>query len=242
LGTKSQTNLIMQNVTRILLVFAGICLLHTLGAQGTTQSAQEKTKLGLEIAKAQGENAVKLMAYSWTKSTKVYEKGEEKTHQLATVWFNADGKLESTMISSESASQQRPKRGVRGAIQSNQMKSFSELIAESMKQTQAYTTLSKGSWIDMMDRAKVEVAGAVIKVAAKDVLMPGDKALYMIDKSTKLIQSVEVSTTAQDNPIQSRMKYNTMEDGTNRVDVTEITIPSESIKIVTENIDFIKQK
>ncbi len=229
----------MKTVTHMLLVFGCLYLGPTLMAQN---NAQEKTKLALEIAKAQGENAAKLMAYSWTKSTKVYEEEEEKIHQLAKVWFTADGKLESTTLSSESAKQQRPKIGVRGAIQSNQMKSFSELISESMKQTQAYTTLSKGSWMDMMDKANVDTGGGEIRVAAKDVLMPGDKALYVIDKSTKLIKSVEVSSTAQDKPIQSRMKYNTMEDGTNRSDVTEITIPSESLRIVSENIDFIKQK
>ncbi len=232
----------MKTVTHILLVFCCLSLVYTLQAQETMNAAQEKTKLGLEIAKAQGENALQLMAYSWTKSTKVYEKEEEKSHQLAKVWFNSEGKLESTTLSSESAKQPRPKRGVRGAIQKNQVKSYAELLTESMNQALAYTRLSKGDWIDLVDKAKVDVGGGEIKIAAKDVLMPGDKALYVFDKSTKLYKSVEVSTTAKDQPLQSKMKYETMSDGTNRSDVTEITIPSKSMKIVTENIDFIKQK
>jgi len=230
----------MKTVTYILLVLASICTLHTLDAQ--EQSAQEKTKLGLEIAAAQGQNAAKLMAYSWTKSTKVYQDGEEKTHQLTKVWFNSEGKLEGSTLSTESAKQPRPKIGLRGAIQSNQMKSFSELLTEAMNQSMAYTTLSKGDWIDLVDKSRVDVGGGEIKIAAQDVLMPGDKAIYVFDKSTKLYKSVEVSTKVQDEPMKATMKYTTMTDGTNRADVTEMTIPSKSMEIATENIDFIKQK
>ena len=232
----------MRTITYILLAFGCTFIVHTLVAQDNAKAVQEKTKLGLEIAKAQGENAAKLMAYSWTKSTKVYEEGEEKSHQLAKVWFNSEGKLESTTLSSESANQPRPKMGVRGAIQKNQIESYSELLTESMNQALAYTRLSKGDWIDLMDKANVDIEGEVIKVAATDVLMPGDKALYVFDKSTKLYKSVEVSTMVQDKALKSRMEYESMSDGTNRADVTEITIPSKSMKIVSENIDFIKQK
>lgn len=232
----------MKTITHTLLVIGCLFVLHPLLAQDQAKLAQEKTKLGLEIAAAQGANAAKLMAYSWTKSTKVYEKGEEKSHQLVKVWFNSEGKLEGSTLSSESADQQRKKRGVRGAIQKSAGKSYAELLTEATNQVLAYTTLSKGAWIDMMDKAEVSVKNGVINIAAKDVLMPGDQVLYKFDESTKRYLSVDVSTAAKDKPLKSQMKYKTMSDGTNRADVTEIMIPSKSMKIVTENIDFIKQK
>ena len=56
-------------------------------------TAQDKTPLALDIAKAQELNRAKLMNYSWQRSSKAFVNDEEKTHSLVKVWFNTDDKM-----------------------------------------------------------------------------------------------------------------------------------------------------
>ena len=80
--------------------------------------AQDNTQLGLDIASAQEKNRGQLMGYSWQRSSKIFMNEEEKTHNLVKVWFNSEGQMESSVLSSQSSDKQ--KRGVRGRSQKKQ--------------------------------------------------------------------------------------------------------------------------
>ena len=202
--------------------------------------AQDKTQLALDIAEAQQVNTKNLMNYSWQRSSKVYMDGEEKLHQLVKVWFNSEGEMDGSVLSSESSVQK--KRGVRGKMQQNKGEDLANLLAESVNLSLKYVFLSKGNWIDLMDKAEVNIEDGVVKIDAKDVLVQGDEVHYIIDDSTKLFKSIALSSAVKDKPITATMDFKTMSDGTNHPDVTEIAIPSQSLKIVAENIDYIKQQ
>jgi len=55
--------------------------------------------------------------------------------------------------------------------------------------------------------------------------------MRFIDESTKLFKSIALSSAVKDKPITATMDFKTMSDGTNHPDVTEIAIPSQSLKI-----------
>ena len=81
-----------------------------------------------------------------------------------------------------------------------------------------------------------------MKIDAKDVLVQGDVANYVINDSTKLLMSIKFSSKMNDKPISGSVNFKTMDDGTNRPVQTEIAIPSETLKITTENLDYVKQQ
>lgn len=223
----------MKTITSILLS----CFLF---ATAEILVAQDKTQLALDIAEAQQANTKNLMNYSWQRSSKVYMDGEEKLHQLVKVWFNSEGEMDDSVLSSESSVQK--KRGVRGKMQQNKGEDLANLLAESVNLSLKYVFLSKGNWIDLMDKAEVNIEDGVVKIDAKDVLVQGDEVHYLIDESTKLFKSIALSSAVKDKPITATMDFKTMSDGTNHPDVTEIAIPSQSLKIKAENIDYIKQQ
>jgi len=202
--------------------------------------AQENTQLGLDIAKAQEENRKQLMNYSWQRSAKAFSNGEEKLHTLVKVWFNTDGKMESSVLSAETTVKQ--KRGVRGKVQQGAGEDLAALLEKTLRSSIQYVLLSKGYWIDLIDVAEVKVEDGVVKIDAKDLLAKGDEVHYIIDSSTNLFKSIKISSAVDGKPFTSSIDFKTMSDGTNHPSHTEIIIPSESLNIVAENIDYFKQQ
>jgi len=214
-----------------------ICLI---AASISSLIAQDNTLLGLDIAKAQETNRALLKSYSWQRSAKIFNNGEEKMHSLVKVWFNTDGKMESSVLSSESTVQQ--KRGVRGRAQQGAGEDLAALLEKTLSSSIQYVYLSKGYWIDLIDMADVKVEEGVVNIDAKDLLAKGDEVHYILDDGTKLFKSINISSVVEGKAYTCSIDFKTMSDGTNHPSHTEIVIPSESLKIVTENIDYIKQQ
>jgi uncharacterized protein (DUF2147 family) len=202
--------------------------------------AQDNAHLALDIANAQEKNRAQLMNYSWQRSAKAFMNEEEKVHTLVKVWFNTEGKMESSVLSSQSSGKQA--RGIRGRAQQNAGEDMLALIEHSINMSIKYVYLSKGNWIDLVDMAEVKVDGGVVKIDAKDLLVKGDEVHYSIDDSTKLFKSIKVTSPADEKTFTSSIDFKIMSDGTNHPSHTEIMIPSESLKILVENIDYIKQQ
>ena len=206
----------------------------------TSLMAQDYTNLALDIAKAQETNREQLKNYSWQRSSKAFRNGEEKVHTLVKVWFNSQGEMESTVISSESNVKKKP--GVRGKMQQNAAGDLMDLLEKSLNLSINYIFLSKGNWIDLMDRSAVNEGGDAINIDSKDVLVSGDAAHFILNGSTKLLKSIKVSSLVDGKPFTSSISFKTMSDGTNRPEHIEIEIPSETLKVTAENIDYIKQQ
>ena len=202
--------------------------------------AQDNTQLGLDIAKAQEENRKQLMTYSWQRSAKAFSNGEEKNHSLVKVWFNTEGKMESSVLSSASSVKQQ--RGVRGKAQQNAGEELLGLFENSLHISIKYVFLSKGYWIDLLDVAEVNVEDGEVKIDAKDLLAKGDEVHYIIDSGTNLFKSIKISFVVDGKPFTSSIDFKTMSDGTNHPSRTEIILPSESMNITSENIDYVKQQ
>ncbi len=217
-----------------------VLVISLISASISSLIAQDNTQLGLDIAKAQEKNRKQLMTYSWQRSAKAFSNGEEKNHSLVKVWFNTEGKMESSVLSSESSVKQQ--RGVRGRMQSSAGEDLIALLEQSLNLSIQYVFLSKGYWIDLLDMAEVKVEDGVVKIDAKDLLAKGDEVHYIIDSSTNLFKSIKISSVVDGKPFTCSIDFKAMSDGTNHPSRTEITLPSESIKITSENIDYIKQQ
>lgn len=203
-------------------------------------AAQDKTPMALEIAKAQELNRAKLMNYSWQRSSKTFVNDEEKTHSLVKIWFGTDGKMESSVLSSESTG--KKKRGLRGRAQQSAGEDMKKLIEQSINTSIKYVNLTKGNWIDLLDRPGVKVENSLVKIDTKDLLQNGDEVHYVIDETTKLLKSINITSQVGGKNFNCSIEFKTMSDGTNHPSRTVITIPSESMKITAENIDYIKQQ
>jgi len=215
-------------------------VLSLISASISSLIAQDNTQLGLDFAKAQEENGKQLKTYSWQRSAKAFSNGEEKLHTLVKVWFNSEGKMESSVLSSESSVKQQ--RGVRGRVQQGAGEDLLGLIESALNSSIKYVFLSRGYWIDLLDMAEVKVEDGVVKIDAKDLLAKGDEVHYIMDSSTNLFKSVKISSVVDGKPFTSSIAFKAMSDGTNHPSRTEIILPSESVNIIAENIDYVKQQ
>ena len=215
-------------------------VLSLISASISSLIAQDNTQLGLDFAKAQEENGKQLKTYSWQRSAKAFSNGEEKHHLLVKVWFNSEGKMESSVLSSESSVKQ--KKGVRGKVQQSAGEDLLGLIESALNSSIKYVFLSRGYWIDLLDMAEVKVEDGVVKIDAKDLLAKGDEVHYIMDSSTNLFKSVKISSVVDGKPFTSSIAFKAMSDGTNHPSRTEIILPSESVNIIAENIDYVKQQ
>jgi hypothetical protein len=223
----------MKNLIQLL----SICFVFT---AATTLMAQDNTQLGLDIAKAQEQNKEQLKTYSWQRSAKAFRNEEEKIHSLVKVWFDSEGEMESTVISSQSSVKKQP--GVRGRMQASEGQDLASLVEHSLGLSFQYVYLSKGNWIDLMDRAEVKVEEAIVVLDAKDVLVKGDGVHFILDDSIKLFKSISLSSIVDAKAFTCSIEFKTMSDGTNHPTRTVIIFPSEALKITAENIDYIKQQ
>jgi hypothetical protein len=215
-------------------------LLSLLMVSMLSLTAQDKTPLALDIAKAQELNRAKLMNYSWQRSSKSFVNDEEKTHSLVKIWFNTEGKMESSVLSSTSTAKKKP--GMRGRMQQSAGEDMKKLIEHSINTSIKYVYLSKGNWIDLLDKPGVKVENGLVKIDTKDLLQNGDEVHYVIDETTKLFKSINITSEVDGETFTSSIDFKAMSDGTNHPSRTVITIPSESLKITAENIDYIKQQ
>lgn len=223
----------MKKIARIPLLSLMVVSMYSL-------MAQDHTQLALDIASAQEKNRVQLMNYSWQRSSKAFVNDEEKSHSLVKIWFNTEGKMESSVLSLESSGTK--KRGVRGRMQQSAGEDMSTLIEHSINLSIKYVYLTKGNWIDLLDRPGVKVENKLVKIDTKDLLQNGDEVHYVIDEVTKLFKSINITSQVDGKTFNSTLEFKTMSDGTNHPSRTVITIPSESLKIIAENIDYIKQQ
>ena len=206
----------------------------------TSLMAQDNTQLGLDIAKAQENNREQLMTYSWQRSAKAFRNEEEKIHSLVKVWFDSEGEMESTVISSQSSVKKQP--GVRGRMQASEGQDLASLVEHSLGLSFQYVYLSKGNWIDLMDRAEVKIDEAIIALDTKDLLVKGDEVHFIMDNGNKLFKSISLSSIVDAKAFTCSIEFKTMSDGTNHPSRTVIIFPSEGLKITAENIDYIKQQ
>ena len=223
----------MKNLTQIL----SICFAFT---AATTLMAQDNTQMGLDIAKAQEQNREQLMTYSWQRSAKAFRNEEEKIHSLVKVWFDTEGEMESTVISSQSSVKKQP--GVRGRMQASEGQDLASLVEQSLGLSFQYVYLSKGNWIDLMDRAEVKIDEAIVALDATDLLVKGDEVHFIMDNGNKLFKSISLSSIVDAKAFTCSIEFKTMSDGTNHPTRTVIIFPSEALKITAENIDYIKQQ
>jgi hypothetical protein len=223
----------MKNLTQLL----SICFVFT---AATTLVAQDNTQLGLDIAKAQEQNREQLKTYSWQRSAKAFRNEEEKIHSLVKVWFDTEGEMESTVLSSQSSVKKQP--GVRGRMQASEGQDLASMVEHSLGLSFQYVYLSKGNWIDLMDMAEVKVEEAVVVLDAKDLLVKGDEVHFILDDSIKLFKSISLSSIVDAKAFTCTIEFKTMSDGTNHPTRTVIIFPSEALKITSENIDYIKQQ
>ncbi len=211
-----------------------ICLFATAAA------ATEADDLALAVADAQKANQGAITKYSWEVKTELFMEDVSKATSISECRFNSEGKLESTVIGGESSTEK--KRGVRGHRQEKKMEDFAAYLEGVLEHSFQYIFMSKGTLVDVFDRAKIAETEKSIDVSAGDLFVKGDVLSMSVDPATKLATGLTFKTTLGEDTIQGTVSMKMLENGPGTPGHIEIEIPTQKIKITSETYDWTKQK
>jgi hypothetical protein len=230
--------------TRSVLSLSAIILsimMFFLAVPASAQDAKpDSDQLALDVANAQQANRAALAKYSWRVKTQLTKDGETMATNVTEMRFNSDGKLETTKIAGESNIEE--KRGLRGRQQEKKLNDFGEYLEGVLDQAFNYVFMSKGTLVDVFDRAKITHTESSVDVSAGDLFVKGDELSMTLDPADKLTRTLTFKTTKGEDTIIGTVTLNKIENGPNRPTKFEIQIPAQSLVISSETYDWLLQK
>lgn len=195
-----------------------------------------KEQLALNVSRAEEENLSKLKDYIWKRTSNVFIENQLKLTHVAEFKFNADGKLETTVIDSKPTDKKKP--GLRGAAQKNAAEDKAEYVTKSFELAMQYAFLSKGELVDFFDRAALTEKDGLIEATASNVHIKGDKLTMRIEPTTFLIVYKEFSSLLGTDLIDGKLNYDKFSNGTVHGTTTILNLPVQKMRIDGLNQDY----
>jgi hypothetical protein len=196
----------------------------------------DKEQLALNVSRAEEENLSKLMDYIWKRSSNVFVEDQLKLTILTEFKFNADGKIETTVIDSKATEKKKP--GLRGAAQKNAVEDKTEYVQKAFELAMQYTFMSKGELVDFFDKAALTEKDGLIEATASNVHVKGDKLTMRIDPGTNLIVYKEFSSLLGADLIDGQLSYDKFTNGTVHGTTTILNLPVQKMRIDGLNQDY----
>lgn len=222
------------------LVVVAVTMLAWMVVAAAQEAAQDSDQLALTVANAQKANQAELAKYSWKVSTSISKEGKEEYTSVSEMRFGDNGKIDATTL--ESKSDAKKERGLRKHVEEKKIDEFASYLESVIKHSSQYIFMSKGTLVDMFDRAKITRGESDIHVAATDVFVKGDQVKMSVDSASNLEQKLSFTTTLDKDTIMGDVTFAKMEDGPSKATEFVLTIPTQSLKIKAETYDWMKQE
>jgi hypothetical protein len=202
----------------------------------TIEAQTDKEQLALKVAKAEDENLTKLTEYIWKRSSNVFIDNQLKFNALSEFKFNAEGKLEVTVLEAKTTVKQKP--GLRGAAQKNVAEDKADYVNKALQLSLAYAFMSKGELVDFFDKATLSEKDGLLDAVASDVIVKGDKLILRIDPVSNLIVYKEFYSLLGTDKIDGKLLYDKFSNGTMHGTSTTLNLPVQKMTIEGLNQDY----
>jgi len=196
----------------------------------------DKEQLALTISKADDANTEKLKAYLWKRKSDVSIDGVHKLTTITEFSFDAQGKLQATMVDAETSVKQKP--GLRGKIQQSAAEDKMDYVGKSLELALSYTFMTKGQLLDFFEKATVTEKDGIIEATGENVNVPGDRLTVLIDKKTNLYMKKIFSSLLGKDPVNGEINYEKFSSGINHGSTTVLNMPAQKMKIEAKNQDY----
>lgn len=215
----------------------GVGLGALIGLSALTTPAQTKQT---NTSPAQA-NAAALRQYQWKLRTEVQRKGETKSVQVAAVRYDANGQMQTTLIS-KTPEPDLPKFGLRKAIAEKKFKEFKETVQQLGDLARAYGSLSPEQMQQFMATAAItpEMNGEqkLVRAEGHDVFQNGDTMTVWLDAVTRKQRRVEIQASYDRKPVRIVSEFRDLPQGGPTYQATsQIAYDNGEVVIVTTNFD-----
>lgn len=215
----------------------GVGLGALIGLSALTTPAQTK-QTTVSLAQA---NAAALRQYQWKLRTQVQRKGETKSVQVAAVRYDANGQMQ-TMLISKTSEPDLPKFGLRKAIAEKKFKEFKETVQQLGDLARAYGNLSPEQMQEFMATAVItpEMNGEqkLVRAEGHYVFQNGDTMIVWFEAASRKPRRVEVLASYDRKPVRIVSEFRDLpQGGPTYVATSQIAYDDGDVVIVTTNFD-----
>lgn len=174
-------------------------------------------------------NAKRMMKYEWKQRITVVRKGTPTEPTIAQISFDANGKMQRTVIS---APEQKEMHGIRGRVAAGvkeDVKGVMELAASYNKPQQM---------IEAVKKAQMSGSGNPVRLLAKDVVQSGDQMTMLVDTGTLHATHITFLTNYDGSPVTIEQDYKPVPNGPNMMQTMKVSVPAKSIVVNIDSYDF----
>lgn len=211
--------------------------LATLNAQSADMAAKAQ-----QFGAAAKANAEALRMYTWQMRVQVTHKGEPKPAKLYQMNFDADGKIQKTLLT-PAAPPAPPERGLKGRIKEKKIAEAKEWAGDLADLCKGYLAPSPALLNTFFSKVMtVQAPGGFVQMYAEGVIVPGDKLVYEIDPSTQAINRVLFNSTLEGDPLDGTVKMTSVPGGgPSHAQQVTVNAPAKKITATIENFNYVRQ-
>jgi hypothetical protein len=197
-----------------------------------------------EIKASLANNQQALRQYSWTETTLVSLKGEEKVRQQHECRYGPDGKVAKTLVGAPPESGGKKKRGVKGKIVDKKVGELKEYMGRAASLIQRYVPPDPARMKSAFDTGKAALsrnaADSSTTVEFKDYFKPGDSLI--LSMANGQVKSVAVKSYLDDasDAVSLNAAFQLLADGTNYMAESVLDATAKQVQIRTTNFDHKK--
>jgi hypothetical protein len=210
--------------------------LTTLNAQSADMAAKAQ-QFGAS-AKA---NAQALRMYTWQMRVQITLKGDPKPAKLYQMNFDADGKVQKTLLTPSAPPEQE--RGLKGRIKEKKIAEMKEWAGDLADLCKGYLAPSPALLQTFFSKVMtVQAPGGFVQMYAEGVIIPGDKLVYEVDPKTQALNRVLFNTILEGDPVDGTVQITTVPGGgpSHAAQVT-VNVPKKKITATIENFNYVRQ-
>jgi hypothetical protein len=194
-----------------------------------------------QMARGQQENAAALKKYEWKSRTEVLKDGETKKIQLALMRYDANGNLQKTIVSS-TPEPDLPKFGLRKAIAQRKVGEFKDTLEALAALAQSYSAIPPDRMQRFMTTAAISpemnASQKLVRIEGRDVLQPCDSMSIFLDAVSRKQRHVEIQTSLEGKAVRIVSEFQDLSQGPTYMARSQVSYASNSIVIITENLDY----
>src|SRR5689334_7488886 len=219
----------------------GVGLGALIGLSALTTPAQTKPATPALPPDVTRGTASPLRQYQWKLRTEVQRKGETKSVQVAQVRYDANGQMQTTVIS-KTPEPDLPKFGLRKAIAEKKFKEFKETVQQLGDLARAYGNLSPEQTQQFMASAVItpEMNGEqkLVRAEGHDVFQNGDTMVVWLDAVTRKQRRIEIQAAYDGKPVRIVSEFRDLpQGGPTYLATSQIAYDNGEVVIVTTNFD-----
>jgi len=174
--------------------------LFVLAALGPASSAQQAPDRVAAIKQWLAQSKAQLKQYQWIETTVVSRKGEEKSREVSTCYYDVTGEVQQVPVTAPP--EEEKKRGLRGMIIEKKKEEMTEYMKDAVGLVKSYVPPTPEKIQASKDAGKMSIdvlpGGTNVKVSFHDYGRVGDNLSITMDPATNHILGISVATYIDD--------------------------------------------